>query len=448
MSHRTGTIPHRNGYRRNRRTFVTAAVGGIALLVLASCTGKLSERSGPGQGTVPPTTPTVPQTGDGRVPPGEKPKVALLLPMSGKFEKLGTALRQSAELALFEIADKNFELTPIDTGGTPEGARRAAAQAKESGAHLVLGPLFSGSVKAVKEELAGTDINIIAFSTDETVAGDNVFLMGFLVKPQVSRILEYASQQGMKRIAIAAPEGPYGDAVIAAFNEAAQSKGVTVSATLLYPTETEKMSTAFRGFTGYNVRAAPLLRILNRTRGKTDIESRRARARARRDIKVPPPTWDAVLIADGGPRLLLAASLLAYYDVSPDKVQYLGTGQWDDLAVTKEQSLKGGWFSAPPPSARAKFEAKYKSQFKSDPPRIATLAYDAVALAAVMARAEGGANFGREAILSPNGFSGIDGIFRFLETGVSQRGLAVLEISEGEFRMIGEPPKSFEIATE
>ncbi|MDH3235927.1 MAG: penicillin-binding protein activator, partial [Alphaproteobacteria bacterium] len=144
-----------------------AVIALFALALLASCGGSSVSR-----GTPPPQGKPVESgqaRGGGTVPAGETPKVALLLPMSGPFAKIGTAMRQAAELALFEIADKGFEMTPIDTGGTPEGARRAAQQARAAGAHLILGPLLSGSVQAVKEELANDDINIIAFSTDAGV---------------------------------------------------------------------------------------------------------------------------------------------------------------------------------------------------------------------------------------------------------------------------------------
>ena len=37
--------------------------------------------------------------------------------------------------------------------------------------------------------------------------------------------------------------------------------------------------------------------------------------------------------------------------------------------------------------------------------------------------------FSREAILNPSGFTGVDGLFRFTDQGLVQRGLAVLEVT-------------------
>ena len=48
-----------------------------------------------------------------------------------------------------------------------------------------------------------------------------------------------------------------------------------------------------------------------------------------------------------------------------------------------------------------------------------------------------------EAITSASGFLGIDGIFRFNEDGTAERGLAILEVTPEEFRVISSAPSSF-----
>ena len=55
-----------------------------------------------------------------------KARVAILLPLSGRAARVGRALRNAAEMALFEFGSKNVELRFYDTGGTPEGAASAA----------------------------------------------------------------------------------------------------------------------------------------------------------------------------------------------------------------------------------------------------------------------------------------------------------------------------------
>src|SRR3546814_2048035 len=82
--------------------------------------------------------------------------------------------------------------------------------------------------------------------------------------------------------------------------------------------------------------------------------------------------------------------LMAYYDVDNTKVRYLGSTQWNDPELGREPALTGGWFAAPSPDTRRPFEQRYSAMFGSPPPGLASLAYDAVSLAAVMARQPGG----------------------------------------------------------
>src|SRR5690606_31534277 len=89
---------------------------------------------------------------------------------------------------------------------------------------------------------------------------------------------------------------------------------------------------------------------------------------------------------EGGGALRGLAPLLPFHDVDPRKVRMIGTVQWDEDWVSTEPSLFGGWYPAPPPEARAAFIERYRTAYGESPPRIAALAYDAVALAAVLVR--------------------------------------------------------------
>lgn len=123
--------------------------------------------------------------------------------------------------------------------------------------------------------------------------------------------------------------------------------------------------------------------------------------------------------------------ILTINGVDPRKIQLLGTGLWDDPAVAKETSLMGGWYAVPPQDQRSNFITRYQQLYGSKPPRIASLAYDAVALSATLADGTPGKRYTRVAIADPNGFAGIDGIFRFRSDGMTERGLAVMEVSNG-----------------
>ena|SRR5438876_12221491 len=92
-----------------------------------------------------------------------------------------------------------------------------------------------------------------------------------------------------------------------------------------------------------------------------------------------------------------------------------------------------------PPELRTGFQATYGRA----PPRLASLGYDAAALAAVLAQGEG-EPFSQQAILRPNGFTGVDGLFRFTPGGLVQRGLAVLEVEPEGDVVVSPAPRSFQ----
>ena len=146
------------------------------------------------------------------------------------------------------------------------------------------------------------------------------------------------------------------------------------------------------------------------------------------------------MIADGGDRLLQVAALLPFYDIDPQKIQILGTGQWDVAGIGAEPALLGAWFAAPPPQARAKFQRRYEQIYGKPPHRLATLAYDATALAAVLARSGNPYPYAAESMMQPSGFAGRDGVFRFAADGTADRALAVLEVQQRDNVVIDPAP--------
>jgi len=160
------------------------------------------------------------------------------------------------------------------------------------------------------------------------------------------------------------------------------------------------------------------------------------------------PDFDAVLLPIGGRSLLSIAASLAFFDVDPAEVKFLGTALWNDPNLGSEPTLQGGWFAAPSPELWEGFQRRYRNTYGATPPRIATLAYDMTALVAVIARATSepglAPDFSVARVTDPSGFSGIDGLFRFTQAGTIERGLAILEMNENALKVIEPAPQSFE----
>jgi hypothetical protein len=159
---------------------------------------------------------------------------------------------------------------------------------------------------------------------------------------------------------------------------------------------------------------------------------------------LPAAAFDTLLIADGGARLKSIAGQLNANGIVQPQVQILGTGLWDEPGLGAEGALIGAWYAAPDPLFRREFEGNYRATFGTPPHRLATLAYDATAMAALLAR-DVGANgtFSRAALTDSSGFLGRDGLFRLQPDGLAERRLAVLQIAPTQAYVISPPEITF-----
>lgn len=368
-------------------------------------------------------------------------RAALLLPLSGRTAGLGQAMVNAAQMAVFAFANKKFELLFYDTRGTPEGAARAASRAIGDGVSVILGPLFSASARAVAPAARAANVTVISFSSDRQATGKGVYTIGFYPGDEVRRVASFALSRGLRRFAVLAPDDAYGQTVLAALRETVTAVGGEVSRVELYDPKANDYSAVVRRLANYNERRRALLDQIGELKKRGGEIAKRAIKRLKKRQTIGELPFDALLVADGGERLQAIAALLPFYDVDPDKIRFLGTGRWDEPGIGKEPALVGGWFAAPPPGRRKRFDSRYKKTYGKVPPRLVTLAYDATALAAVLARSN--SDFGPEALTTKSGFDGRDGIFRFRADGTSERGLAVIQVQPRGELVISKAPQNF-----
>ena len=369
----------------------------------------------------PKAAPTTPVTATPMPPPSSQGiKVALLLPLSGPNADLGKAMLEAAQLALFTTGSDRLTLVPRDTTGTATGAADAAKAVIADGARLILGPLIADEVDAVKPIAQAANINVIGFATKTQVAGGNVFLMGFLPRQEVAREVSYARDQGLNRFAALAPNTPYGHLLGDALSGLAGSSGSSVTRVEYFDPRVADVSAAIKHLLPASAAAAPI--------GGTDAGL----------------SFDALLLPEGGDQLKQIAGQLKTAGITSTKTRFLGSGLWDDPSIVNDPDLAGGWFAASPPDARRDFESRFQGAYGHPPPRLASLGFDAAALAAVLAKSDDPDPFSVQAIQNPNGFTGVDGLFRFGSDGLVQRGLAVIEVDPSGDKVVSPAPQSFQ----
>jgi ABC-type branched-subunit amino acid transport system substrate-binding protein len=393
------------GVRTSRRTALGLVFGAPLLSACSGAQQSLSQFSSPfGSGTSQAPVPAGPAqqpvvAGNGQV------KVGLILPMSatGNAGVAAQSMRNAAEMALAEFQNPNIQLLIKDDGGNPQGAQQGAQQALDEGAEIILGPLFAAAVPATAQVARTRSASVIAFSTDSSVAGRGVYLLSFLPESDVNRIVEYSASIGKKSFAALLPDNAYGNVVEAAFKSAVARRGGRIVAFEKYGTD----------------RAAPA-----------------------RNVAQSLAQADALLLADDGDSVVATADALTAAGANLRNIQLLGTGLWDNPRVAASPALQGGLFAAPDPAGFRAFSARYRTKYGGEPVRTATLAYDAVALVAALAKAPG-QKFAPDVLASASGFAGIDGLFRFRADGTNERGLAVMRVASGGSQAVAGSPKSF-----
>lgn len=385
----------------SRRLILLSGVGAV----LAACSGGTggfpgfdSPSAPQAGGNAPPSGPTI---GTGSV------KVGLILPLTaeGSGATVGNSLKNAAEMALAEFPGADLTLLVKDDRGTPDGAQAAAQEALREGAELIIGPLFAPSVQAVGQVARSAGKPVIAFSSDSNVAARGVYLLSFPPENDVNRVIAYASAQRRKSFAALVPETAYGKVVEGAFQQAVANRGARVVVIERFGSDQNSMRAAA-------TRLAPALQQA-----------------------------DALFVPADAATMSSLGLLLQQAGYDPAKVKPLGTGVWNDANVARVPAIQGGWFASPDTAGFNAFAGRYQKRFNSPPTRTATLSYDAVSLAAALARTQGSQRFSESVLTNASGFAGADGVFRFRPDGLNERGLAVLELRNGQIVTVNAAPR-------
>ena len=261
------------------------------------------------------------------------------------------SMKNAAEMALAEFQNPNIQLLIKDDGGSPQGAQQGTQQALDEGAEIILGPLFALSVPATAQVARARGISVIAFSTDSSVAGRGVYLLSFLPESDVNRIVEYSASIGKRSFAALVPENAYGNVVEAAFKQAVARRGGRVVAFQKYGAD---------------------------------------RATAARTVAPALGSADALLLADDGDSVVAGrrcADRGRRQSEEHPVARHRLVGQ--SAGVREPCTCRAAFMPRRIRPVSAAFSGRYRAKYGADPVRTATLAYDAVALVAALARTQG-----------------------------------------------------------
>ena len=356
--------------------------------------------------------------------PADGFRIALMLPAEGPAAGVSQHIREGAEFALFKLAGKNIDMIFLDS----ENPDLATAAALANGADMILGPVFANKAQRVGAIIGKNRLPVLTFSNDSTAAGGNVMLLGQTPEQEIETVLAHAlihqptnPASGREKLAVAiiSQDKIYGRRVAnhaaSILNDAGLPPVANITLDAATLASEDNLRRRIRRLTGW---VPP---------------SGEGTARV--------PNFDIVIIAGDPAFSLRVAPVLAWYDLDPEKVRYLGTSLWASPAILQEPSLRGGWYAAPPQSRERLFVDLWRETGKSVPNRYTMIGFDAVALASTLARMNPQDPI--PTLTQKAGFAGFSGMFRLLPDGRNIRLLDVREITEGGGKVIASAPKSF-----
>lgn len=361
-------------------------------------------------------------------------RIAVLAPLTGAYSNVGPELVNAVKLGLGPAAAGGIDV--LDTGSTPQGAATAAQKAITDGAGLIIGPLTMTEAAAVAPITGPAHVDVLALTSDSSVARPGLWTLGITPAEQVRTLVNAANAQGHGQIAAFLPESPLGNAMARAL----QSTGGAQQVATYSAGSFSSMNSSLRSLSNYGSRRGPIDAQIKQLRGSHTVAGRQEAAKLARQ-PIPPPPFNALMVAETGSGLGELASLLPYYDVNPGPVLVLGPGLWAaDPAAVAHAGFRGALYAAPDPAAAGPFNSSYAQAYGGPPSSLAAIAFDAAALARVTT-AHG--QIDQAALTNPSGFTGADGLLALAPDGSVKRGLAVFQVTPDGAQIMQPAPQSF-----
>ncbi|MFX4085389.1 penicillin-binding protein activator [Sphingobium yanoikuyae] len=371
-------------------------------IMLAACQSIVPKGPGPAQPTGP-AKPTGPEVSQGLPTDTARHRVALLVPTSGPNAGVGQSIANATTLALMDIKTDKVRITTYDTA---TGAAAAANRALADGNRLILGPLLADDARIVGPIAAKANVPVISFSNDTSVAGSNIFLMGYTPNQSIERVIGFAREKGLSNFGALVPRGTYGERAGNALLRAVEQAGGTVVS----------------------------MQTFDRTPASITAAVKKLQASS---------SYDALLIADSGRVALQVAPIVRKNGGA--NARLLGTEIWNtEESLAASPVLRGAWYASVSDGLYRQLATKYRTRYGSAPFRLSSMGYDAVLLTVRIAQDwKPGAPFPTARLRDPGGFAGIDGAFRFNRNGIAERALEVSEVGAGTISVVDPAPRGF-----
>ena len=175
----------------------------------------------------------------------EPTRIALMLPFSGRLEKVADAIQNGFLYAYYQDPGKVADLEIIDASTDPAQFNLQYEQAIQNGADFVVGPLDKELIDMLQQrERLEVPTLTLNYGNESTEAVPNLYQFGLRPEDEAEQIADIALAQGRYHALVLVPDTEWGYRLQRAFSQRFEKLGGHVVGSTIYPAQKNDYSPA------------------------------------------------------------------------------------------------------------------------------------------------------------------------------------------------------------
>jgi len=351
-------------------------------------------------------------------------KIGVLLPLTGKFEKIGESFLKAIQLALYDISNKNIKIYPKDSKGNALDAFKAAKEFQEMGVQVVIGPIFYENLERLNEI---NNITFISLTNKTQKIPKNTIAFGINIDSQIEAIKRYFDEIKVSKTLLLSPKSEF----VYQSESVAKEDLLKFYRTYSYDANPKKITGDIEKITKYRERKKDLERRI-KILEKSDLYKHKQELKKLEQMHtLGKVNFDSVVIIDFGERLKSVLTSFMFSDVPNDEVNFFTINQWFNESFFNENAMQNLHFPAVNLKNLEKFKKKFSKVFGEEPSKVSILAYDALGLI-YYCWFNNNFQFEPEQLYNKDGFKGLHGEF-VIKDNLSRQKLKIYKVTEKKF---------------
>ena len=304
---------------------------------------------------------------------GEKIKIGLLVPLTGKNSEIGQSIIKSTRLAINKINNSLIEIIPKDTQSNPESTLMAAKELAKLDIKIIIGPVFNENLIYLDEL---SDITFLSLTNKNDNYSKNIINAGINATSQLNTIKKFLELNEIKKTIFLTPKVNYENEI----KKAISVSKIRIIKNYIYNTDPTKLTQQIEKITQYDIRKQNLQDEIVRLEKSNQGNKERLIEKLKKRDTLGSVKFDSVIIADFDESLKSVTTSLLYTDISPKQKYFITLNQWFDKSLLEEASVQPLYFPSINKKNYENFSTEYFQKFNQYPNQLSFLSFDLVGL--------------------------------------------------------------------